>query len=98
MQTYGGVEVQVHALSTCALDSCKCSITPGRFNPEKVPNGTGRTGDRMGPRTGLGREAIIKIFCTFLGIEARSSGPLSVTTLTADKLQTAQANLYAPKA
>jgi hypothetical protein len=54
METYGVVEVQLHAFLTSALDESEWSASsPGRFTSAERESGTHRRGGRVDPRVCL---------------------------------------------
>jgi hypothetical protein len=53
MHTYGGVEVQLHTLTT-ALEGCEqLASRPGHLPPREKKTGSHWTGDWVGPRAGV---------------------------------------------
>jgi hypothetical protein len=62
MKTYCGVEVQIHAFLTSALDGGEWSASqPGHFNRRERAHGTHWIGDWVGPRAVLDTVAKRKI-------------------------------------
>jgi hypothetical protein len=59
MKVYWGVEVQLHAFLTPALDGGEWSASrPGRFTPREIAHDTHWIGGWVGPRAGL--DAMVK--------------------------------------
>jgi len=60
MWAYWGVEVQIHAFLTSALDGGEWSaFRPGRFTSSEIARGTHWIGGWVGPRAVL--DAVVKI-------------------------------------
>jgi hypothetical protein len=59
MKAYWGMEVQLHACFTSALDGGEWSASrPGRFTPRERASSTHWIGGWVGPRAGL--DAVVK--------------------------------------
>jgi hypothetical protein len=68
-KTYGGVEVQIHALLTSALDEDKWSTS----SPEEVTPNTYWSGDGAGPRAHV--HTVVKIKILFPSRESNTRRP-----------------------
>jgi hypothetical protein len=83
MKTYGGVEVQLHAFLTSALDADQQSVSRyGGLTPWETASGTNWIGRWVGPRAGLDAEVKWRNPCPCRESNPARPAPSLVTILT----------------